>query len=216
MNLSQRADECLLIAQETYVGIQEDFKKIYERADKKLKRLYEKWEKDITDVIKTGEEKIEKVIDDALSEGYLRDLGEAVVDYAKSGSEKSRKILRQKLEQYSAKLDEEGEKHSEIVGLWDGVVEALLAVPANRRPEDKSYKVHVKYGFVVGMGASIPALWLGLSRTAVVVGGLPYATRSWNYLVQKVKEAKAEVRADVQAEPETEAEGQRPDTDQTE
>lgn len=148
--------------------------------------------KDICALYERGEEKIEKLIDRVTEEDKLRGLGQKVFQHAKEGTERVKEELRASYRNYSAQLDDLVKSKPDVVGFWDGFVNAYLGTSCERRPRSEIYNMHVKYGKAVGW-ASAAVLFVSNLPFGKLVASVPVLSRTVRYLEGKVSEAKAEV-----------------------
>lgn len=149
--------------------------------------------KDFDTVVKLGEKKIKNLVDLAFSEDYQKDLGNTIFKYAKQGKERTTEVLKEKKEQYDTKLNELVKTKPEAAGMIDGVLNAYLATPCDRRPKSKIYKLHVKYGQSLGFVSSA-VIFVPSRGYRMAIGAMPVLSRAVKYLHKKVSQAETDYK----------------------
>lgn len=149
---------------------------------------------DVKKVVSLGEEKLQGLIDTAFNEDYQKDIGNTIFKYAKKGKKEVERTLKKKVKKYNARMDELAQTDPKAAGFLDGVLNAYIATPCDRRPRSQMYKTHAKYGKVFGFVSSI-VVFSPTKLYRFALGVSPVLSRTVKYLNSKVAEASETVKS---------------------
>ena len=171
--VQKKYEEVAPVAKETFMGIGRDIEMMAER----------------------GEEKLGKLVDKVVESDYGKDIGKAAFDAGKKGAQGVREAVREKFEQYNARLNEDAQRQDRVgmVGFWDGFANAYTGSDTNRRPNSQIYLTHRRYGKAIGFAAAAYLFFGTRSTVGRIIGSLPVVTRTVRYMKEKITDARETV-----------------------